>query len=86
LLIERSTRNTFSGTTAEEKVYSEQQFLSGIEASAGLSYQLSERLNLRLLPTFRYGLLPIMLQFVNVHLWSAGFTLACYYQLSAPKP
>lgn len=50
-------------------------------ASAGMDYMINDKLNLRVEPTFRYGLVPINEAPVSSNLWSAGVNFTCYYVL-----
>jgi Outer membrane protein beta-barrel domain len=49
--------------------------------STGVSYRLKERLEFRLEPMFRYGLLRITDSPVTGHLWSAGIGASCKVSL-----
>jgi hypothetical protein len=49
--------------------------------SIGLDYKISNKLNLRVEPTFRYGLLKISDASISNYLWSGGFNIICYYVL-----
>jgi len=49
--------------------------------STGVSYRLKERLEFRLEPMFRYGLLRITDKPVTGHLWSAGIGAGCTVRL-----
>ncbi len=49
--------------------------------STGVSYRLKERLEFRLEPMFRYGLLRITDTPVTGHLWSAGIGMGCTVRL-----
>ena len=49
--------------------------------SAGVDYRISNKMNLRVEPTFRYGLLKIIDAPITAYLWSGGLNLTCYYSL-----
>lgn len=48
-------------------------------ASIGFDWQLSDKFNLRVEPTFRYGLLKIIDSPITTYLWSGGLNLTGYY-------
>lgn len=50
-------------------------------ASIGIDWQLYDKFNLRVEPTFRYGLLKIIDAPITAYLWSGGLNLTCYYAL-----
>ncbi len=50
--------------------------------SIGVDYKLSEKFNLRLEPTYRYGLMQIIDAPISAHLWSAGLNFSCYYSFN----
>jgi len=47
--------------------------------SAGIDYRISNKINLRIEPTIRYGILKIIDTPVTAHLWNAGLNISCYY-------
>lgn len=49
--------------------------------SLGMDYGFSKKINLRVEPTFRYGLLKISDTPVTSYLWSAGLNITCYYRI-----
>jgi hypothetical protein len=49
--------------------------------SIGADYRISNKINLRAEPTFRYGLLTIVDAPITANLWSAGLNITCYYAL-----
>lgn len=49
--------------------------------SIGIDWQLCDKFNLRVEPTFRYGLLKIIDAPITAYLWSGGLNLTCYYAL-----
>lgn len=49
--------------------------------SAGIDYGISNKINLRVEPTFRYGLLKIIDTPVTAYLWNGGINITCYYVL-----
>ncbi len=49
--------------------------------SMGIDWQLCDKFNLRVEPTFRYGLLKIIDAPITAYLWSGGLNLTCYYAL-----
>lgn len=46
-------------------------------ASIGIDYKISNRINLRAEPTYRYGILKITDTPVTAYLWNAGLNLSC---------
>ena len=50
--------------------------------SAGIDYGVSQQFNLRVEPTFRYGLLNIIDTPVTAYLWNAGLNVTCYYKFN----
>lgn len=50
-------------------------------ASVGIDWQLCDKFNLRVEPTFRYGLLKIIDAPITAYLWSGGLNFTCYYTL-----
>jgi opacity protein-like surface antigen len=49
--------------------------------SAGIAYQLSDKLKLNIEPTYRFGLLKTSSSTINEYLWSVGLNITCYYTL-----
>lgn len=49
--------------------------------STGIMYALNDRIDLRIEPQARYGLLPIMDAPISEHLWSAGLGLGVQFRL-----
>jgi hypothetical protein len=49
--------------------------------SMGVDFQLSKKINLRIEPTYRYGLLPIHEYRQPRVLWNYGLNLSCYYAI-----
>jgi hypothetical protein len=49
--------------------------------SAGVDYRVSNKINLRAEPTFRYGLLKIINTPITAYLWNGGLNITCYYAL-----
>lgn len=49
--------------------------------SAGITLNLNNKINLRIEPTFRYGLLKIINAPVTGYLYNVGLNLGCYYGL-----
>ena len=49
--------------------------------SAGVDYRINEKMNLRIEPTFRYGVLKIIDMPVTGYLYSGGINVAYYYGL-----
>ena len=49
--------------------------------SAGIDYRLSNKINIRIEPTLRYGILQIIDTPVTAYLWTTGLNMTCYYQL-----
>lgn len=50
-------------------------------ASIGIDWQLCNKFNLRVEPTFRNGLLKIIDAPITAYLWSGGLNFTCYYAL-----
>ena len=49
--------------------------------SLGIDYRISNKINLRVEPTMRYGILTIIDAPITTNLWNAGLNISCYYQL-----
>jgi hypothetical protein len=49
--------------------------------SAGIGYRLNNKINIRIEPTLRYGILQIIDTPVTAYLWTTGLNMTCYYQL-----
>ncbi|MGB3948391.1 MAG: outer membrane beta-barrel protein [Bacteroidia bacterium] len=49
--------------------------------SLGVDYRFTEKINLRIEPTFRYGLIKIIDTPVTSYLWSGGLSFSCYYRI-----
>jgi hypothetical protein len=49
--------------------------------SAGIDYRISNKINLSVEPTYRYGLLKIIDTPVSAYLWNSGLNITCYYTL-----
>jgi len=49
--------------------------------SAGIDYRINHRINLRVEPTIRYGILKIIDAPLTTYLWSSGLNFSCYYTL-----
>jgi len=50
--------------------------------SAGVKYKINDRMNLRIEPTYRYGILSIDdKSYKSIHLWSYGLNIGYYYKL-----
>lgn len=49
--------------------------------SVGVDYKISNKINLRVEPTFRYGLLKIIDTPITAYLWSGGLNITCYYAI-----
>ena len=49
--------------------------------SLGVDYRISNKINLRVEPTMRYGILTIIDAPITTNLWNAGLNISCYYQL-----
>jgi hypothetical protein len=45
------------------------------QISAGISYDMTEKMQLKILPTFRYGIVRIIDAPITGHLWSAGLNV-----------
>lgn len=60
--------------------YTFNRFMLSAQVSAGIALDIGKRIELRIDPAFRYGLLKINDTPVTANLWSAGLQLACYYR------
>jgi hypothetical protein len=49
--------------------------------SVGIDYRINEKMNLRIEPTFRYGVLKIIDTPVTGYLYSGGINVVYYYGL-----
>lgn len=49
--------------------------------SVGLDYKISNKINLKAEPTFRYGLLKIIEAPITAYLWNGGLNITCYYAI-----
>jgi len=49
--------------------------------SAGVDFRISNKLNMKVEPTFRYGLLKIIGTPITAYLWNGGLNITCYYGL-----
>jgi opacity protein-like surface antigen len=49
--------------------------------SAGVDYQLNDRVHVRLEPTFRYGILKTVDAPVTMYVWNPGLNASCYFSL-----
>lgn len=49
--------------------------------SAGIDYQITNQLNIRVEPVFRYGALKIIDTPITAHLWNTGVNFGCYFRL-----
>jgi hypothetical protein len=49
--------------------------------SFGADYRISNKFNLRVEPTFRYGILKIIDTPITAYLWNGGLNITCYYSL-----
>lgn len=47
----------------------------------GIDWQMCNKFNLRVEPTFRYGLLKIIDEPITAYLWSCGLSFTCYFPL-----
>jgi hypothetical protein len=83
-LYERTTTEMISpsrSVTRESPNYIYNPFNLFAIASAGMNLKLKERMDLRIEPDFKYGLLQIIDQPVTAHLWSAGISAGLYFRL-----
>lgn len=75
----------YPGADKERNTYEQDGEFESINfsptASLGLDYLLTDKLNLRVEPTFRYGLLPVIDAPLKTNLWTAGLSFTCYYAL-----
>lgn len=71
----------FPGGKAEKRKqpspYTFNRFMLSAQVSAGIALDIGKRIELRIDPVFRYGLLKINDTLVTANLWSAGLQLAC---------
>lgn len=51
-------------------------------ASIGMDWRMSDKMHLRVEPTFRYGLLKISNTPIAIYLWNSGMNVTCYYSLN----
>ena len=49
--------------------------------SVGIDYRISNKINLRIEPTFRYGAIKIIDAPITEYLWNGGLNITCYYGL-----
>ncbi len=54
-------------------------FAFSAEAGVGICWEMSDRLQLRAMPTFRYGLTKMNDNPITARLWSGGLAVGCYY-------
>jgi hypothetical protein len=50
-------------------------------ASIGIDYKINSRMNLRVEPTIRYGLLQIIDAPITAHLFNGGVNMSCFFSL-----
>jgi hypothetical protein len=50
-------------------------------ASIGIAYKISNKICMKIEPTFRYGLIKIIDSPVTGYLWNGGLNISCYYSL-----
>lgn len=77
-----------TATSFKEKSYSSannnNKFNFSPIFSAGIKYKIRNRMNLRVEPTFRYGIFDIRNDksfYSSIHLWSIGLNIGCYIEL-----
>jgi hypothetical protein len=85
LLLETQT-NTFSYADRKERgsfktQYDYRKFNLSPTISLGLDYKINDRMNFRIEPSFRYGVIKIIESPISAHLYSAGLNLAYYFGL-----
>ncbi|MBX7202830.1 MAG: PorT family protein [Bacteroidia bacterium] len=65
----------------QEQIYDYKTINFSPTASVGIDWQFADKFNLRVEPTFRYGLLKIIDAPITAYLWAGGLNLTCYYTL-----
>lgn len=65
----------------QEQPYDYKKINFSTTVSVGIDWQLCDKFNLRVEPTFRYGLLKIIDAPITAYLWSGGLNFTCYYAL-----
>lgn len=90
LVSARQTANfTYADGTTQKKRQSSAYDFKRIDVSpmlsVGISYQLTNNLQISAEPTFRYGLLKIIDAPIAEHLWSAGLNLAVHHTIKRKK-
>jgi len=65
--------------TSESDSYNKLNFSPTM--SVGIDYRINEKMNLRIEPTFRYGVLKIIDTPVTGYLYSGGINVVYYYGL-----
>jgi hypothetical protein len=68
-----------TGLTSESDSYNKLNFSPTM--SVGIDYRINEKMNLRIEPTFRYGVLKIIDTPVTGYLYSGGINVVYYYGL-----
>jgi len=76
----------FANGDTQSETYDQQNDFNSLNISPSISlgadYRISNKINLRVEPTFRYGLLKISDTRVTAYLWNAGMNVTCYYALN----
>lgn len=76
---------TYSDKPKEENPLSQKpeydQFNISSTFSAGITYQINEKMSLNIEPTFSHRLLRINDTFYKEHIWNAGLNISCFYLL-----
>lgn len=69
------------GSTQQQKLTSTQynKFNLSPLISAGVNYQISNSMNFKIEPTFRYGILKVANSEIGTYLWNIGLNMGCYY-------
>ena len=79
IVIEFSNGDTKYETNDQQ--YNFKSFNLSPIVSAGIDYKISNKINLRVEPTYRYGSLKIIDAPIVAYLWTAGLNITGYYTL-----
>ena len=78
-IVEYKEGNTQRQTAEQQNDF--KSFYVSPAVSFGVDYKINSRMNLRVEPTFRYGLGTIIDAPIKAYLWSGGLNITCYYGL-----
>jgi hypothetical protein len=82
-----SVQDFSNGDRKEEPLNSDFDYNAvklSLVVSAGVDYKINDRMKIKLEPTFRYGLLPIIDAPVTGYLWSAGANVSYWFGFRHP--